>query len=503
MRNRSPRILHTPRVPTGVVAPKPRYLTHQQDALPLRCIRCTAIAHSSIHCVRMDSGYNRRGTMQRTAFIITVWLMLLCVAWPVQAQRQAPEFDVDVVSARAFDADALTQVDLYTRIPYASLQFINDVEGFTATYDVTVEARTLDEEGRRRNLRERQIWDAKVITPVYATTQDPGQFHFTTQAINLPPGRYALEFLIQDRATSEAFVHEVLTEIRDLSGPIAVSDLTLVDSYDEARKTIRPLVTGRVGTDQVAMQVFYELHAETPQTVRVTRTVVRALQGEEAAVPEGEDASGMTVYTLTEDVTLEPGANQVIADLPIRDFGVGAYLLQVDVADLEGNVLDQTRKTFETMWSGLAAHISNLDEAIDQMRVVAKPREMRHISEAANDTERLQRFLAFWKKRDPTPATQRNERMEEYYYRVAFANRQYGRSVNGQKNNGWMTDRGNVMVRFGPPDNIQRHPYSFNTEPYEVWYYYSIGLRFTFVDRTGLGDYELLIPIWDERNRIR
>ena len=68
---------------------------------------------------------------------------------------------------------------------------------------------------------------------------------------------------------------------------------------------------------------------------------------------------------------------------------------------------------------------------------------------------------------------------------------------------GWRTDRGQVLVLFGEPDFVERHPYNFNAKPYQVWYYYRIGKQFIFVDEDGVGNYELLIPIWDERNRIR
>ena len=87
--------------------------------------------------------------------------------------------------------------------------------------------------------------------------------------------------------------------------------------------------------------------------------------------------------------------------------------------------------------------------------------------------------------------------MEEYYYRVAFTNSKYGAVQDG-----WKTDRGYVYVTYGEPDFIQRKPFSFDYEPYEIWIYERIGRRFIFVDRTGFGDYELNVPIWDERTRL-
>jgi hypothetical protein len=88
--------------------------------------------------------------------------------------------------------------------------------------------------------------------------------------------------------------------------------------------------------------------------------------------------------------------------------------------------------------------------------------------------------------------------MEEYYFRIASANDEYG-----TLRDGWRTDRGHVRVLFGKPDYVERHPYNYNSKPYQIWYYYRVGRRFIFVDETGMGQYELLVPIWDERTRIR
>ena len=109
---------------------------------------------------------------------------------------------------------------------------------------------------------------------------------------------------------------------------------------------------------------------------------------------------------------------------------------------------------------------------------------------APEDKRRM--FNEFWKKRDPTPKTDYNELMEEYYSRVDYANKNFGHYMEG-----WKTDRGMVYIIFGIPNNIERHPFDMDAKPYEVWTYYEINREFTFVDATGFGDYRLMNPIWD------
>ncbi|NNE35439.1 MAG: GWxTD domain-containing protein, partial [Rhodothermales bacterium] len=123
---------------------------------------------------------------------------------------------------------------------------------------------------------------------------------------------------------------------------------------------------------------------------------------------------------------IEAPRSQHIVTVPINDFQLGQYLVRVVVEDAAGNPLDAAEERFTVDWKGLAEHIEDIDDAISQLIYVAKPREIRHIRAGKSDGDRLARFREFWRKLDPSPGTRRNERMEEYYYRIAHANERYG-----------------------------------------------------------------------------
>ncbi|MBI3189037.1 MAG: GWxTD domain-containing protein, partial [Ignavibacteriales bacterium] len=125
-------------------------------------------------------------------------------------------------------------------------------------------------------------------------------------------------------------------------------------------------------------------------------------------------------------------------------------------------------------------------EVLDEMREAA-PERKRDL------------FLEFWKRRDPTKETDVNEMMMEYYQRVEYSNKNFSHYQEG-----WKTDRGNVYIVFGEPNNIERHPFDIDAKPYEVWSYFEMNREFVFVDDTGFGDYRLRSPIWDTwRTRYR
>ncbi len=65
------------------------------------------------------------------------------------------------------------------------------------------------------------------------------------------------------------------------------------------------------------------------------------------------------------------------------------------------------------------------------------------------DDESREGFIEeFWRRRDPTPSTERNEYKEEHYRRLVFANEMFREGIPG-----WKTDRGRVFILHGTPDN--------------------------------------------------
>jgi GWxTD domain-containing protein len=62
--------------------------------------------------------------------------------------------------------------------------------------------------------------------------------------------------------------------------------------------------------------------------------------------------------------------------------------------------------------------------------------------------EKEQFMHRFWKRRDPSPSTEKNEYKEEHYRRLLYANEAFGEGVPG-----WKSDRGRIYILHGPPDN--------------------------------------------------
>ncbi len=435
-------------------------------------------------------------------FVLSICALVASGPTPATAQVTAAtaEFEAEAVCTMAQSSDDRTRVDIYTKVPFTSVGFSNSPRGFVGRYRVSAEVFEVDERGIIGNRVESPVWDRTVRVANHAETEDKERFDLTTQTLLLRPGRYHVELSLSDEKSGDATVRELAIHVRDFSRPVAISDLLLLENFDADKNIVTPIVSNRLATDQLGFSLMYEVYVQQPRSVRISRQVFQtssSLPDEDGAVAEPE--TNEVLFTDRDTKFLESIRSQHIVTIPISDFRLGQYVVRVTVEDEAGNKLDAVEGQFTVDWMGLSDHIEDLDEAISQLLYIAKRNEIRHIREPKSKSEKLARFREFWQRRDPTPGTRRNERMEEYYYRVSHANQRFASLID----DGWKTDRGQVVVTFGEPDYVERHPYNFNVEPYEVWYYYRIGRRVIFIDRTGLGDYQLLVPIWDERTRIR
>jgi GWxTD domain-containing protein len=130
------------------------------------------------------------------------------------------------------------------------------------------------------------------------------------------------------------------------------------------------------------------------------------------------------------------------------------------------------------------------DDIFNQSKIAASDVEEDEYAKLDSVDHKREFLYKFWLKRDNIPATQLNEFKKEYFDRISAANSRF-RTVSSP---GYRTDRGNVYIKLGEPDEIDRHPYETETKPYEVWYYNQIegGVMFVFADLTGFNNYELL-----------
>ncbi len=136
----------------------------------------------------------------------------------------------------------------------------------------------------------------------------------------------------------------------------------------------------------------------------------------------------------------------------------------------------------------------------EEVIYIITPKEKEVFVQLESDNERDLFIEQFWRQRDPTPNTPRNEFKDEHYRRIEYANKKFGR---GTPTKGWRTDRGKYYVMLGGPYHVER----FSTpdiNPIEIWYYHgnpklgqASNFRLLFFQRNGTGDFEHYNPAMD------
>lgn len=112
-------------------------------------------------------------------------------------------------------------------------------------------------------------------------------------------------------------------------------------------------------------------------------------------------------------------------------------------------------------------------EFLDKVSYIITKEERKIFTEMP-DTGRDDFIAEFWRRRDPTPDTERNEFRIEYEDRVSKAATMF----RGEGRPGWKTDRGRIFILFGPPQQRLTYPMDAGGYCREIWYYGSFPVIF-------------------------
>ncbi len=454
--------------------------------------------------------------LRRVTFVIVV-VCILSVGRAAHAQTPRPlELSLSHATFRLTETTAL--VEWYFGFGVRSLAFEADSAGFVALLPVRFHlqkaaATTL------LNAPQQDVWKdetfLKFRLPDTSGIQG-GQYFVHILRLSVPPGEYMFKatFYPETEAQQELEQDLSVPDYEDASA-IRFSQIELASSITPARGrkdqfyknglTIRPnpnlLYGPGLGTLYYYAEV-YHLPAFFEEGGTYTFLAFVTASG---GVQPLED--------LRKQVHREVRSPDVlIGSFDVSQLPTGAYELHLAVLNEENEALaEQTQKFFVynpdlqpvqatsspsdvDVESSLFLTMTEeeLDTALEHARIIASSRELKQMKKLKDVDAKREFLITFWKKRDPDPRTPVNEYRQEFYSRLQYANERY--STRYQE--GWRTDRGRVIVKYGPPSAIEPHLYDRDTIPYEIWQYNNIPGEgqavFIFADKNGFGEFELI-----------
>lgn len=394
----------------------------------------------------------------------------------------APNFYIDILNYQGKDTGK-TRVDVFIQVPYPNVQFVRSGDKFTGQYSVTLTIFDKDKE----NTLKTNVWDETLTAYNFNQTASPNNFNLSLRSFELDPGQYLLRCTVEDADSKRNVRSEHFMEVLSFTDSISISDLLLVNDIveTESGRKIVPNVTQIVKSMDKMIQFYYQVYSDKERETKIVYSI--------------NDKNKNQNYTQSITKKLSQGMNEITDLVQYPNFTFGEYELTVVVRDSTDKLLAGIGKSFFAEAIGIPGSIDDLDEAVEQMRYIADSDDLDSIKAADGFQDKLNRFLSFWRAKDPTPNTKINEYMIEYFKRVEYADKNF----EAYKVDGWRTDMGMVYISLGPPDYIDRHPFALDSKPYEVWDYYNLNRRFVFVDYTGFGDYRLLEKDYRDLNRYR
>jgi GWxTD domain-containing protein len=376
-----------------------------------------------------------------------------------------------------FTADALISIDSLGRpslgvtvsVPYSELQWAKLEKGYGAGVEFTVMF-----EPRNKTRVYGDLWERRVAVQSFSQTHSANPVLEERRTFDVPPGRYTARVQVRDLEAEQISTATSEIEVPDYSKlPVGFSqlELGLVDSTG----AFTPVPSRRFGTtvNRLAARVtlFDRRQGNWPRRYPL-HFRIRDLNGEELG-------------SRIREVELQKSGQPVIVGPSDFNLFVGSYTVEVELS--EGKSRWSADRTFEVEESG-PPRGREFERMLEPLSYIAEAKEIERLRNLApEDQERG--WEEFWRRRDPTPETVRNEAMIEFFRRVRYAEQHFQGFGPG-----WRSDMGRIYIRFGPPDQIETRPATVQSPQTEIWYYSQPYRRLIFVDREGFGRFTLTNP---------
>lgn len=425
------------------------------------------------------------------------WLALACGSWQRVGSANEPPPSVQV--ARLFDAATIYEHMgfLVTRSPLPavatirylagstrdstlalfalslanhSLSFRREGNEFVAEYHVELAFRH-DSGGAARQLAS----DQTVRVHTFQETLRADESILFQDHLTVHPGVYTATLVVRDRNSPALARREYVDTVPRFASP---SLATPIAFYQGAGRTssarppdllINPRATLPYGSDTLR---FYVEGYDLPSGTRLAAQAV--------------DQAGNVLWQDTVALQDSVGMARAVLRLASAQLPVGEEDLQVQAvgAGPRPRVTSPFLVTFSGQWV-----ITNYDEMVSLLRYFPQQELVTKLREASPD-QRAAVWREFWTATDPVPLTPENEALEQYLHRVQAANLRFQES--GRP--GWLTDRGEVYITLGEPDEVLDLSSSGVTRnaPQSIrWTYDTYRLSLLFQDLTGFGRFEL------------
>lgn len=290
----------------------------------------------------------------------------------------------------------------------------------------------------------------------------------------LPPETLVVSLAVRDIYSAGVSSVTATLAVPSYDEPLRLSSLVPVHEAvlrtaksDVPDLVVNPRATAPYGSDTISL--YFEAYGLEERS----QVLLRALQRWDAA----------EVWRDSMTLSSQPGVAAGVVRVPTSSLSVGELRFEAVLNGSPDTVRLAALVSFSDEWA-----ISNFEQTLSLLRYFGPDSKRRALAEAPVEVRR-ELWKEFWRETDPDPATPENEAVNRYFARLMEANQRFGEATEP----GWLTDRGEVFITLGEPDQVFESGSEFEMRGLRVirWSYQAYRLTVDFVDETGFGRYRL------------
>jgi GWxTD domain-containing protein len=304
------------------------------------------------------------------------------------------------------------------------------------------------------------------------------------QFVTLPPGPYNVSVMVRDRnGPAFARTERVDTAPNLWSRPGLTRPIPIYDGTGRTQTAALPTMLANpratlpYGTD--TLRFYVEAYGLTGRT----RLVARVVDG-------ADHELWRDTVALRGDIALAAATISV----PPERLPVGQAEIETTPAGGGDTTRARILVSFSNQWV-----ITNFDEMVSLLRYFDGQFWVDSLRKASPD-HRSAVWKDFWKATDPVPITPENEALDDYFRRVRLANTRFA----DEGEPGWLTDRGEVFITLGEPDEVLDLSNGMDRSGLRAirWTYTNLRLVLYFQDQSGFNHFRLTPTSRSEFQRV-
>ena len=386
---------------------------------------------------------------------------------PVRAESP-PFFTTDL--AIALDSLGRPALSAIIHVPYTDVSWIKVPPGERRAAHIEISFAFEGKGGKFYG----DLWQRRVVVPSHGASRSPNSSISDRRVFALPPGKYKARIVVRDMNADLQSRAEQSMTVPDYSKiPVGFSDLEL--GILDTLGVFTPVPTRRFGLEvsrlAARVSLFDRRGGDWPRKYAFRYKVVDDV---------GEEVAGGNT-----EASVARSAEPLIVRPARSDLFVGHYQFLIEL--IEGGNKWHVGRSFEVDESG-PPRGRDFTQMLEPLGYVASNQEIDALR-ALKPDQQSAGWEEFWRRRDPTPDTPRNEALIEFTRRVRYAEHHFQGFGPG-----WRSDMGRIYIKYGPPGQTENRPPSASSPQIEIWIYTSPSREFVFADREGFGRYVLVSP---------